>query len=82
MTNTNQLLDILADITGTDEVRVNPQLDLFETQDLDSMRVVELNVRVDEACGVSVSPADFDRTAWATPEKFIADVEARIGAVA
>ena len=82
MTNTNQLLDILADITGTEEVRANPQLDLFETQVLDSMRVVELIVRVDEAFGVSVSPADFDRIAWATPEKFVADVEARIGAAA
>ena len=79
---TDQLLDILADITGTDEVRVNPQLDLFETQVLDSMRVVELIVRVDESFGVSVSPADFDRTAWATPEKFVADVQARIGAAA
>lgn len=82
MTNTNQLLDILADITGTDEVRANPKLDLFESQVLDSMRVVELIVRVDEAFGVSVSPADFDRDAWATPEKFVTDVEARIGAAA
>ena len=80
--NRNQLLDILADITGTDEVRANLQLDLFETQVLDSMRVVDLIVRVDEAFGVSVSPADFDRASWATPEKFIADVEARIGAAA
>ena len=78
----DQLLDILADITGTDEVRVNPQLDLFETQVLDSMRVVELIVRLDETFSVSVSPADFDRTSWATPEKFLADMEARLAAAA
>jgi D-alanine--poly(phosphoribitol) ligase subunit 2 len=77
-----QLLDILAEITGTDEVRVNLQLELFETQVLDSMRVVELIVRIDEAFSVSVSPADFDRTSWATPEKFLADVEARLVAAA
>jgi D-alanine--poly(phosphoribitol) ligase subunit 2 len=80
--NQTQLLNILAEIAGTDEVRVNLQLELFETQVLDSMRVVELIVRLDESFGISVSPADFDRTSWATPEKFLADVEARLGAAA
>lgn len=76
----NALLDILAEIAGTDEVRHNMQLALFETQVLDSMRVVELIVALDERCGVSVSPAEFDRESWATPEKFVADVDARLAA--
>ncbi len=78
----DQLLKLLADVAGNDEVLRNPQLDLFGTQMLDSLRTVELIVMIDEQFGVSVSPAEFDREAWATPEKFIADVEARRAALA
>ena len=76
------LLKLLVEVAGTDEVLRNPQLDLFGTQTLDSIRTVELIVMLDEQCGVSISPAEFDRESWATPEKFIADVEARLTAVA
>jgi D-alanine--poly(phosphoribitol) ligase subunit 2 len=76
------LLKILADVAGTDEVRKNPHLALFDTQVLDSMRVVELIVELDEKLGVIISPAEFDRESWATPEKFVQDVEARIAAKA
>jgi D-alanine--poly(phosphoribitol) ligase subunit 2 len=78
----DNLLKLLAEIAGTDEVLRNPQLDLFGTQTLDSMRTVELIVLLDEQCGVTVSPAEFDRESWATPEKFIADLEARLAALA
>ncbi len=78
--NDSDLLKVLADIAGTDEVRKNPQLALFDTQVLDSMRVVELIVELDEKFGVVISPAEFDRESWATPEKFVQDVEARLAA--
>lgn len=77
-----KLLDMLAEIAGTDEVRRDPQLDLFGTQTLDSIRTVELIVMLDEQWSVSISPAEFDRETWATPERFIADVEARLAALA
>ncbi len=80
--NQNNLLKLLEEIAGTDEVHRNPQLDLYGTQTLDSMRTVELIVLLDEQCGVSISPAEFDRESWATPEKFVADVEARMAALA
>ncbi len=72
------LLKLLAEVAGTDEVLRNLQLDLYGTQTLDSMRTVELIVLLDEQCSVSISPAEFDRENWATPEKFVADVEARL----
>ena len=75
-------LQLLEDITGTPEVRTNPEMDLFGTQVLDSMRVVELIVELDEKFGVQVSPAEFDREGWSTPDKFVRDVEARIAALA
>ena len=78
----NHLLKVLVEVAVTDEVLRNLQLDLFGTQTLDSIRAVELIVMLDERCGVSISPAEFDRESWATPEKFVADVEARMAALA
>ncbi len=77
---TDSLLDLLADVAGTGEVRKNPQLALYDTQVLDSMRTVDLILALDERYGVQVSPADFDRDAWATPEKFVNDVKSRLPA--
>jgi len=77
-----QLLQLLEDITGTADVRKNPQLALFDTQVLDSMRVVELIVELEEKLGVQISPAEFDRANWATPEKFVQDIESRLAAIA
>ncbi|HEY2574269.1 MAG TPA: D-alanine--poly(phosphoribitol) ligase subunit 2 [Verrucomicrobiaceae bacterium] len=81
MTN-EKLLGMLVDIAGTEEVRRNPELDLYGTQTLDSIRTVELIVLLEEECGVRISPAEFDRASWATPAKFLADVEARMSALA
>jgi D-alanine--poly(phosphoribitol) ligase subunit 2 len=78
MPNKTALLKMLEDVAGTDEVIRNHELELFDSQVLDSMRVVELIVRLDEDFSIAISPAEFDREAWATPDKFVQDVEARI----
>jgi D-alanine--poly(phosphoribitol) ligase subunit 2 len=72
-----ELIQLLVEVTGSSEVRKNPQLKLYDTQVLDSMRTVELFLALDEQWGINISPAEFDREAWATPELFIQDVEAR-----
>jgi D-alanine--poly(phosphoribitol) ligase subunit 2 len=47
-------------------------------QILDSMKTVELIVALGREVGVEVSPAEFDREAWATPAKLVADIERRL----
>lgn len=78
--NHDELLCLLADVTGSAEVPKNPQLKLYDTQMLDSMRTVELFLVLDERCGINISPAESDRETRATPEKFILGVEARAAA--
>lgn len=78
----DRLLKLLVDVAGTDEVLRNSELDLYGTQTLDSIRTVELIVLLDEECGVTISPAEFDRETWATPGKFVADLQSRIAALA
>ena len=76
--STEKILTVLAEVAETDEVRSNPDLALFDLQVLDSMKTVQLIVAIGQELGVEVSPAEFDRDAWATPRKIVADVLARL----
>ena len=77
---TDLILDVLASVAETDEVRTNPELALYDLQILDSMKTVELIVALGRDIGVEVSPAEFEREAWATPAKFMADILRRLAA--
>ncbi|HEV7868534.1 MAG TPA: D-alanine--poly(phosphoribitol) ligase subunit DltC [Chthoniobacteraceae bacterium] len=78
--NSEQILEILARVAETDEVRSNPDLALFDLQVLDSMKTVELIVALGGELGVEISPAEFEREAWATPRQLVADVQGRLAA--
>ena len=78
--STEKILTVLTEVAETDEVRTNPDLALFDLQVLDSMKTVQLIVALGQEMGVEVSPAEFDRDAWATPRKIVADVLARLAA--
>lgn len=77
-----QILDVLARVAETDEVRTNPDLALFDLQVLDSMKTVELIVALGSELGVEISPAEFERDAWATPRKLVEDIQNRLAAAA
>lgn len=79
-TTADQILDVLASVTETNEVRTQPDLALYDLQVLDSMKTVELIVALGREVGVEVSPAEFDREAWATPRKLVEDVQRRLAA--
>jgi D-alanine--poly(phosphoribitol) ligase subunit 2 len=80
MASPDQILDVLASVAETDEVRSNPDLALYDLQILDSMKTVELIVALNNEVGVDVSPAEFERENWATPAKLVADVMQRLSA--
>jgi D-alanine--poly(phosphoribitol) ligase subunit 2 len=75
-----QVIDVLARVADTEEVRTNPDLALYDLQILDSMKTVELIVALQQELNVDISPAEFDRDAWATPALMVADVEKRLAA--
>lgn len=77
-----QALRLLESVTETNEVRANLDLPLYDCQLLDSIKTVELMVRIEEEFGVKVSPAEFERENWATPRKIVADLERRIQVIA
>jgi D-alanine--poly(phosphoribitol) ligase subunit 2 len=75
---TDRILSHFASICGTEEVRADLDLALFERCVLDSMKTVELIVAIEEEFGLYVSPAELDREMWASPRKIIADVQRRL----
>jgi D-alanine--poly(phosphoribitol) ligase subunit 2 len=72
-----KVLQLLASVTETNEVRTNLELPLYECQLLDSIRTVELMIRIEDEFGLKISPAEFERENWGTPHKIIADLESR-----
>jgi D-alanine--poly(phosphoribitol) ligase subunit 2 len=56
---------------------MNLELPLYQCQVLDSIKTVELMVRIEEELGLKISPAEFERDNWGTPRKIISDLESR-----
>ena len=71
----DQILEILADITGSDEVKKDLDVNIFQTGLLDSMGTVQLLLEFQNQLGVDVPVSEFDRSEWDTPNKIIAKVE-------
>ena len=74
----DKVLQLLASVAETDEVLTNLDLPLYEYQVLDSMRTVQLILKIEEQFGIKVSPAEFERESWRTPRDLIADLKHRI----
>ncbi|MFQ9626260.1 D-alanine--poly(phosphoribitol) ligase subunit DltC [Enterococcus avium] len=70
------LFSILEDIAGTEEVRENPEVDLFEEGLMDSLATVQLLVEIEGQLDVQVPVSEFDRAQWNTPNKIIEQVKA------
>jgi D-alanine--poly(phosphoribitol) ligase subunit 2 len=79
MSTAAKVMGVLERVAGTDQVRKNPDLALFEQDILDSFGMVQLMVELSETFGVDISPAEIEREQWASPRKIIAYMENRLG---
>src|SRR5579885_1615025 len=75
-----RVLEILGEVTGDLGVLGDPDLPLYDAGLLDSLAVVTLIVRFEEAFGLSISPAELDKQAWSTPRALVADIAQRLAA--
>ncbi|BDP83577.1 D-alanine--poly(phosphoribitol) ligase subunit 2 [Enterococcus faecium] len=67
------------EITGTDEVRKNRDIDLFDEGLLDSLASVQLLVELDGELDIQVPVSEFEREDWSTPNKIIQQATALKG---
>ncbi len=70
-------LEILGEIIGMDAAALDPDAELYDRGLMDSMTTVQLIAALSDQLGLDISPAEFDRDAWATPRQLVADVQRR-----
>lgn len=66
-----KILELLAEICETDEVKDDPELELFESGLLDSLGFAEFLVELEEQFDVVISPSEVERDQIDTPEKIL-----------
>ncbi|ANZ94828.1 MULTISPECIES: D-alanine--poly(phosphoribitol) ligase subunit DltC [Brochothrix] len=69
-----EVLNILEELTGSDEVKTNPDIDLFDEGLLDSMGTVQLLIEIESVLDITVPVSEFEREEWATPTMIIKKV--------
>lgn len=69
------ILEMLANICGDDAVRSEPDLDLYAEGLLDSLALVELLERLEDAFNLEINPTAVERSAFGTPGKILALVK-------
>lgn len=67
----NKILDLLEEVCGSDEVREDMDINLFEDGLLDSLGVIQLLIELEEVLGVKIEPTEVERTQIETPRKII-----------
>ncbi len=73
-----KILEILADICEDDVVKSDLDIDLFETDLLDSLAFAELLFAMEENFGVIIAPSEIERDEMSTPNKIIKLMKTRM----
>ncbi len=71
MNTSDSVLDVLAEVSQTPQVKQNLDLRLYDLDILDSFKTIELIVAFSDRLGVEISPAELEREQWATPRKIV-----------
>lgn len=80
LSTAERVIEVLVDVAEDNVVRTDPDIPLFEQDVLDSLRTVDLILALTKEFGVDISPAELDRSLWATPKHIVAFMEAKVGA--
>ena len=73
-----KLIDLIADVCDTDDVRERRDIDLFAAGLLDSLGAIDLLVEIEEEFGVVIAPTELEREEMNTVNKIIARVKERL----
>jgi len=74
------VLAIVADLIGSDLVRTEPSIRLYDLGLLDSLRTVELLIALSDEFGIDIAPSEIDRESWATPRDIVELVSGKVTA--
>lgn len=67
----DKVLEIFEEVTGTDEIREDLDLDLFEAGLLDSLGIIEVLLKIEDVFGIKLQPTDLERRDMATVNNLV-----------
>lgn len=74
----DKVLNIFEEVTGTDEIREDLDLDLFEAGLLDSLGIIEVLLKLEEVFSIKIQPTDLEREDMATVNNLVSFLEGYI----
>lgn len=66
-----QILAMLAEVCDTPEIMTNPQLDLLDSELLDSLALILLLNQLEDEFYLEIQPTQVPRERWRTPASII-----------
>lgn len=75
MNKKEELLAILEELTGSNEVRENLDVKIFDEGLLDSLGTVQLLIEIEARMGISVPVSEFERLEWSSPNLILKKIE-------
>ena len=71
------VIEIFEDVLGTDEIREDLDLNLFETELLDSLAIIEVLLEIENRLGIELQPTDLERKDMSTVNNLLKFLETR-----
>lgn len=66
-----KVLEMLIEITGSDDITEEKDTDLFEAGLLDSLGIIEVLLKIEEVFGLKLQPTDLERKDMATVNNLV-----------
>ena len=70
-----KVLDIFEEVTGTDEIREDLDINLFDAGLLDSLAIIEVLLKIEEVFDIKLQPTDLEREDMATVNNLVSFLE-------
>ena len=72
------VIEISEEVLGSDEIRDNQDLDMFENEMLDSLAIIEVLLGIEDKLDLSLQPTDLERKDMATVNNLVDFLKDRI----
>ena len=72
------VIEIFEEVLGSDEIRDNQDLDMFENEMLDSLALIEVLLGIEDKLDLSLQPTDLERKDMATVNNLVDFLKDRI----
>lgn len=67
----NKIIDILVEVCENEKIRENTQIDLFDTEILDSLAFINLITRLEDEFDIEIQPTQIPSDTWRSVESII-----------